>query len=263
LQFQADYTWSTAMGDATDAQGNNQSDLVSRLTLRNPKADYRRSISDQTQRFVANAIYDLPFGKGKAFLGGASDLVDRIVGGFTVGGIVSWSTGVPWFVGSGRTTFNNSTANNGAQLTGITFAEFKKNIGLFKTPTGVFFVNPNLLNITVSPTTGKATAATLKAGLISAPDPGTFGNFPINSLDGPSYFNFDLSVTKRIRITERVRFEIKGTAINVLNHPNFAFPVTSTGAGTNVINFDSTSFGRVTVQRGGSRAMNIIAQLRF
>ena len=47
-------------------------------------------------------------------------------------------------------TFNNATANNGAQLTGITFEEFKKNIGLFKTPTGVFFVNPNLLNITDS-----------------------------------------------------------------------------------------------------------------
>jgi len=263
LQFQADYTWSKAMGDATDAQGNNQSDLVSRLTLRNPSADYRRSIQDQTQRFVANGLYDLPFGKGKTFLSGASDLVDRIVGGFTIGAIGTWATGVPWYVGSGRTTFNNATANNGAQLTGITFEEFKKNIGLFKTPTGVFFVNPSLLNQTISPTTGKATAAVLKPGLMSAPAPGTFGNFPVNSLNGPSYFNFDLSVTKRFRITETVRFEIKGTAINVLNHPNFIFATTTAGASTNVINFDSTSFGRVISQRGGSRAMNIIGQIRF
>jgi hypothetical protein len=43
LQFQADYTWSKAMGDATDNQGNNQSDLASRLTLRNLRGDYRRS----------------------------------------------------------------------------------------------------------------------------------------------------------------------------------------------------------------------------
>ena len=49
-------------------QGNNQSDLVSRLTLRNPEADYRRSPQDQTQRFVANGIYDLPFGKGQSLL---------------------------------------------------------------------------------------------------------------------------------------------------------------------------------------------------
>jgi len=130
----------------------------------------------------------------------------------------------------------------------------------------VFFVNPALLDITLGTTgstTGQATSAKLKAGLISAPAPGTFGNFPVNSLNGPSYFNFDFSVTKRIRITERVRFELKGTAINVLNHPNFIFPATSTGGTTNIINFDSTSFGRVTFQRGGSRAMNIIAQLRF
>jgi hypothetical protein len=187
--------------------------------------------------------------------------VDRLVGGFNIGAIVTWSTGVPWYVGSGRTTFNSSATNNGAQLTGITFEEFKKNVGLYKTPSGVFFVNPDLLNITISPTTGKATSAVLKPGLMSAPAPGTFGNFPVNALSGPNYFNFDLSVTKRFRITERVRFELKGTAINVLNHPNFIFATTATGTGTNVINFDSTSFGRIISQRGGSRAMNIIGQI--
>jgi hypothetical protein len=254
LQFQADYTWSKAMGDAVDNQGNSQADLASRLTLRDPRADYRRSTQDQTQRFVANAIYDLPFGNGKRFLSGANDLVDRLVGGFNIGAIVTWSTGVPFYVSSGRTTFNSATANNGAQLTGITFEEFKKNIGLFKTPAGVFFVNPNLLDITINPATGKATSSVIKPGLMSAPAPGTFGDFPVNSLNGPSYFNFDLAVTKRFRIAESVTFELKGTAINVLNHPNFVY-------GT--LNFDSTSFGRITTQRGGSRAMNIIGQIRF
>lgn len=257
LQFQADYTWSKAMGDAVDAQGNNQSDLVSHLTLRDRRADYRRSTQDQTQRFVANGLYDLPFGKGKKFFSDANDVVDRIVGGFSIGAIVTWATGVPFYVSSGRTTFNSATANNGAQLTGITFEEFKKNVGLFKTPTGVFFINPSLLDITLGTsgaTTGQAVRATLKPGLMSAPAPGTFGNFPVNSLSGPSYFNFDLSMIKRFRITETVTFQLKGTAINVLNHPNFIY-------GT--VNFDSTSFGRVTSQRGVSRQMNIIAELRF
>jgi len=89
---------------------------------------------------------------------------------------------------------------------------------------------------------------------MAAPAPGTFGDFPVNSLSGPSYFNLDLSFTKSIPITERVKFEIKGTAINILNHPNFIYGNT---------NFDSTSFGRITSQRGGSRSMNIIGQLRF
>jgi hypothetical protein len=179
------------------------------------------------------------------------------VGGWTGGAIITWATGVPFYISSGRTTFNSGTANNGAQLTGITFEEFKKNIGLFKTPSGVFFVNPNLLNLTIpttGPSAGKTTASVLKPGLMAAPAPGTFGDFPVNSLSGPSYFNLDLSFTKRIPITERVKFEIKGTAINILNHPNFIYGNT---------NFDSTSFGRITSQRGGSRSMNIIGQLRF
>jgi hypothetical protein len=254
LQFQADYTWSKAMGDATDAQGNNQSDLVSRLSLRfNKNADYRRSPQDQTQRFVANGIYDLPFGHGKKFLSGSNGFIDRLVGGFNLGAIVTWATGAPFYVTSGRTTFNNSTANNGAQLVGITFDEFKKNLGIFKNSQGIFFVNPTLLDITTD-AFGRATQSKLKAGLMAAPAPGTLGNFPVNALDGPHYFDFDLSITKRIKITERVRFELKGTAINVLNHPNFVY-------GT--LNFDSTSFGRITTQRGTTRNMNIIAQITF
>jgi hypothetical protein len=260
LQFQADYTWSKAMGDATDAQGNNQSDLVDRLSLHLPKrSDYRRSPQDQTQRFIANGIYDLPFGHGRRWMHDSNGFVERVVGGFSIGAIVTWATGVPFYVSSGRSTFNQNTANNGAQLVGITYEEFKKNVGLFKTPTGLFFVNPNLLDITLGtnpalPTFGQATSATLKPGLMAAPAPGTLGDFPVNGLSGPSYFNWDFSVTKRIRITERVRFELKGTAINILNHPNFIY-------GT--VNFDSTSFGRVTSQRGTGRQMNIIAQLTF
>jgi hypothetical protein len=61
-------------------------------------------------------------------------------------------------------------------------------------------------------------------------------------------------VTKRIPIAERVRFEIKVTAINVFNHPNFVF---------NNQNFDSTAFGLITTQRGTARNVNFIGQLSF
>ena len=254
LQFQADYTWSKAMGDAVDNQGNNQSDLASRLTQRNPALDYRRSGQDQTQRFVSNGIYDLPFGKGRPFFSGANGVTDRVIGGWSIGVIGTWATGVPFYVSSGRATFTSSTANNGAQLVGISLDEFRKNVGLYKTAAGVFFINPALLDITISPTTGKATAARLKAGLLGAPAPGTFGNFPVNSLTGPQYWNVDFSVTKRIPITERVRFEIKSTFINVLNHANFVY-------GTQ--NFDATNFGIISTQRGTTRQMNFIGQLRF
>ena len=253
LQFQANYTWSKAMGNAVDAQGNNQSDLVSFLTLRDRSLDYRRSGDDQTQRFVANGLYELPFGRGKRFLNSSNELVDKVIGGFTMGAIAVWTTGVPWHISAGRATFNSATANNGAQLVGISFEEFSRNIGIFRTPAGIFFINPDLLDITLN-AQGRVSTSRLKPGLMAAPAPGTFGNFPINSLDGPQYFNFDLSVTKRFPITETVRFEIKVTAINVLNHPNFVY------SGQN---FDSNTFGVITAQRGNVRSLNFIGQLRF
>ena len=253
LQFQADYTWSKAMGDAVDAQGNNQNDLVNRLTLRDPSLDYRRSTQDQTQRFVANGLYDLPFGRGRRYLDSSNGIVDRIVGGWTVGAISVFSTSPPFYISSGRATFNSATANNGAQLVGITYEEFKQNLGLFFDKGGVLFVNPKLLDITYN-SAGKIATSKLKPGLMAAPAPGTIGNFPVNSLSGPNYFNLDISVTKRIPITETVKFEFKVTAINILNHANFTF-------GNQ--NFDSTAFGLVTAQRGTARNINFIGQIRF
>ena len=253
LQFQVDYTFSKAMGNAVDAQGNNQSDLVSRLTLRDPSLDYRRSNDDQTHRFVANGIYELPFGSGKRYFNSSNPIMNRIASGWTIGAISVWSTSPPFFISSGRATFTSSTANNGAQLVGISFEEFKKNLGLFFDKGGVFFINPALLDITYN-AAGKVATSKLKPGLMAAPAPGTFGNFPVNSLVGPNYFNFDVSVTKRIPITETVRFEFKVTAINILNHPNFVY---------NGQNFDSTTFGLITTQRGTPRNINFIGQVRF
>ncbi len=262
VQFQFDYTWSAAFVRG-DAQGNNQSDLVSYATLRNPSQDYSRSSQDQRQRIIANGLYDLPFGRGRKFLDGSNGVLDRLVSGWTIGLIGTWATGQPFYITSGRTTFNQLSNNNGAQLTGITFDEFVKNVGLYKDPRGVFFINPDLLNITLCTAaqvaaktcqTGQVTTSTLKPGLMAAPAPGTFGNFPVNSLTGPSYFNVDFSLTKRIRITETVRFELKATAINVTNHPNFVF-------GSQ--NFDSNSFGRITATQNLGRRMNFIGQLRF
>jgi hypothetical protein len=247
LQFQADYTWSKALTNARDALGNNQNDLVSFRTLRNTGLDYARSNQDQTQRFVANTIYDLPFGNGKQYWNSSNGVVNRLVGGWTVGGIVVWQTRPPLYITSGRASVNQlNAANNPAQLVGITFEEFKKNVGVFRTPTGVYFINPNLLNITTN-AAGQFVSSTIKPGLLGQPAPGTFGNFPINSLNGPAYFNLDASLVKRIPITERVKFELKTTFINVLNHPNFIY---------NTQAFDSTSFGRITSISGSPRIVH-------
>jgi hypothetical protein len=255
LQFQADYTFSKALTNAAGAFGNNQSDLTSWRTLRDKELDYMRSNQDQTHRFVFNSIYDLPFGRGRRYLSSANGFVDRVLGGWTAGSIVVWATRPPWFVASNRATVNQfNAANNPAQLLGISFEEFKKNIGVFRHPTGVYFINPDLLNITTNPTTGAFVSSQIKPGLLGAPPPGFFGNFPINSLNGPRYFNIDASLVKRIPITETVKGELKTTFINILNNPNFVY---------NGQNFDSTSFGRITTTSGNPRIIHFTLKVTW
>jgi hypothetical protein len=258
LMFQADYTFSKALTDAPDAVGNNQNTLENFRTFRDKRLDYRRSNDDQAHRFVANGLYDLPFGRGRRYLSGSNSFVNQAIGGWSVGGIVVWSTRPPFSITSGRSSFNTwaagSADGNPAQLLGISFEEFQKNVGVFRTPGGVFWFNPDLLNITTSPTTGRVVSSTLKPGLLGQPAPGTFGNFPLNSIDSGRFFNLDTSVTKRFPIGEQVSFEIKTTFINILNNANFTYGNTA---------FDSTSFGRITATTGSQRVIHFQGSLRF
>jgi len=258
LMFQADYTFSKALTDAPDAQGNNQSTLENFRTFRNKRLDYRRSNDDQTHRFVANGIYDLPFGRGRRYMGSPNAVVNQVIGGWSVGAIGVWSTRPPFFITSGRTTFNawaaGTEANNlPAQLLGMTFEEFKKNVGVFKTPGGVFWFNPAMLNITHN-AAGRVVSSTLKPGLLGQPAPGTFGNFPMNGLASGKYYNVDMSVTKRFPVGERVKLELKTTFINILNNANFQYGNTQ---------FDSTSFGRITNTIGSQRVIHFIGSVKF
>ncbi|HKY45762.1 MAG TPA: TonB-dependent receptor, partial [Pyrinomonadaceae bacterium] len=260
LSFQADYTFSKALTDAPDAQGNNQTTLENFRTFRNKRLDYRRSNDDQTHRFVANGLYDLPIGNGRKWFSGANGVVNQIIGGWTTGGIVVWATRPPFFITSGRTSFNawpiGTEANNlPAQLVGMTFEEFKQNVGIFRRPDGVYWFNPDLLNITLNPTTGRFVSSTIKEGIFGQPAPGQFGNFPMNSLNSGRFFTTDLSLIKRFPIREAVSFEIKTTFINAFNNANFTYGNTQ---------FDDTSFGRITTTvNGNQRVIHFMGTLRF
>jgi hypothetical protein len=140
---------------------------------------------------------------------------------------------------------------------GTSFGDFKNATGIFKTPDGVFFFNPNLLNITKN-AAGQFTGATLKPGLLAAPAPGTLGNFPRNSINTPKFTQVDLSLTKRTRIYEKADVEFKFNFLNAFNHPNFTF---------NTLNFDAANFGRISatrsVETNWGRQINFILGINF
>jgi hypothetical protein len=251
LQMQANYTFSKAI---TDSDGS-QSTLESARTLRNLSLNRRRSNLDQTHRFIANAIYELPFGPGKRFL---SDMpvVKKVVEGWTFGTIVAYQTRPPTVnFSSGRTTFNSfNPGNNPANLVGMSFEEFQNNLGVFRTPAGIFFINPNLLDIVTNPITGRLVSSRLKPGILEAPEPGTFGNFPINALAGPNFSQVDFSLVKRTTFMESRSVEFRVTFLNAFNHPNFVY---------NGNAFDSGSFGQITGTSGTSRVIHFELGVNF
>jgi hypothetical protein len=170
FSLQANYTFSKVM---TDTDGNVQSTLVSYLTIRNPSLDIHRASFDQTHRFISNFIYELPIGTGRRWLNSGYAPVRKALEGWEVTGIVNVQSGFPFSVFSNRSTFNSFTGGNSgtsvglnpALLTGMSFKDFQNSVGLFKTPTGVFFIDPTLLTTSTSATTGLVNSATAKAGL--------------------------------------------------------------------------------------------------
>ncbi len=66
------------------------------------------------------------------------------------------------------------------------------------------------------------------------------GNLEQGFINGPFFLNIDASIIKNIKITERVRFQIRGEAFNILNRANFFSGQRST------FNINSNNFGRIT-----------------
>ncbi len=251
LYFQANYTFSKTL---TDSEGS-QSTLESFRTLRNLRIDKHRASFDQTHRFVANYIYELPVGPGRRFFNTKIPVLSQAIQGWQFGGIVSVQTGTPATVFANRSTFNQANAAlNPAQLVGISAQDFNAKTGVFKTASGVFFIDPSILTITTNATTGAVQTATIKDGLFASPDPGTFGNFPRALINGPGFNQVDFSLIKKTKITERVSLDFTTAFLNAFNHANFS---------VGDPNFDSTSFFRITTQRGQARTIHFVMGLKF
>jgi hypothetical protein len=97
------------------------------------------------------------------------------------------------------------------------------------------------------------------------PQPGQVGSLGPNTLRGPSFFDLDMNLVKRIRITENRSFEFRLDAINILNHPNFANPQTSIN---NTPSSTGGAFGQITglvtsLVGNGMRAFIINTRVNF
>jgi hypothetical protein len=179
---------------------------------RNLDGDYSVDAIDVTHRGTISALYDLPFGRNQRYFA-QSNLLDRLLGGFQYNIIMTAESGRP------------------LGFTGAT------NQGIATRPNlvpGVSVVAPHR-----SRTEWFNTAA-----FVDPPDY-SFGNVPryYSKVRGPGTFNFDMSVFKTTRITERTSLELRLEAFNALNHVNLMQPNTTFVAGAPAAPSDPTGEG--------------------
>jgi hypothetical protein len=259
LSFQANYTFQKSL---TDSPGTGQTRFEPLIDNNQPNLEYAIADTDTTHVFNLNMIYELPIGKGKRFGGGANGVVDRIIGGWQLTSIVRWDSGAPFSVTDPRGTLNRA-GRSGRQtaFTNLSKADVKKLVGTFRTACGIFFIDPAVINLdlaqcgngVIAPRVAGTTAGVASLGFdpISGPKtfpgqvffnvaPGQTGNMERNFVSGPTYFKWDASIIKNIKITETTRFQIRAEAFNVLNRSNFAITNQFTQA-----NINSNTFGRL------------------
>jgi len=186
--------------------------ILSHYTLssaRNNDSDYfihdrslGRGPADQDRKhvFVFSEVWELPFGRGKRFLGNSPRAVDLLFGGWQLNTITTWMSGLPF---TPTVLFGaNCSVNAGPcrpDRVGDPDLDHRNRDGWFAVGIG-------------SGTPWAKAAA------------GKHGNAGRNSLRGPSFFETDLSMFKNFRITEGARLAFRAEGFNIFNKVNLGQP---------------------------------------
>lgn len=198
------------------------------------------------QVWVFNPVYQLPFGKGKQFLGNASRGMNYVVGGWQLSNSTNWSSGLPW-----TPSFNECGPE---QDVGV--CRPNKGSGSFHLGVG-----PLLHPANGNPVRQYFTPLTSLGGPFTDPGVGNLGNIGYNSFRGPSGFYSDMSITKDIPFGERVKAQFRMDAFNVFNHPVFAF--SGNNGANGCIDCQGGTNGQITDIEAGTSMRALQFALRF
>lgn len=230
------------LGGWTDTAGLNF------ISLRDPGLNKAPSNYDIRNVFHTYFTYQLPVGEGRAFNVNNS-VLNGIVGGWNVGSIISWQSGMPFWVQGGYQTFNNG--DGGVMLNGVNASQIQNNVGVYLTPSSPF--SPVWLNPSFNAT----------SAIQPNTNPGTIGQMLF--LHGPGFFNTDISLNKVFPIHERLSFKIQAAFLNVFNHPNWAVGTSfnSMNAPGAIVYANSGLFQPQTHYQGSPRVIQFRTEIDF
>jgi len=220
---------------------------------------------NRNQVWVLNTVYELPFGKGKTYMGNSSRALDYAIGGWQISNTTNWSSGLPWTPSFGecgneqdigQCRPNKSGSGSFSPSLG-SLDKTTHTINYFTPVAPLAYPNPDTLAIG----TDACSLARPVSGPFSTPACGTIGNFGRNVFHGPKGFYSDLSVSKRFLVTERLSVQFRADAFNVFNHPVYAFSANN-GAQT-CIDCQGGNNGQITGLEGGTTMRELQFALRF
>ncbi len=242
LQFQTSYIFARNLSNVDGAATTTADQFVGEFggTVSDPKhpgLDYGNMSYTRRNRFLATFLYELPFGKGKMLLSNANGLVDHIVNGWELSGVLLFQTG-PFM----------SVATN-QDPCGCGYNAFNANGGRADTVSGTSPYAGQSINQWINPA-----AFTNPGNAI-----GRFGDASAGDVTGPGTQAVSLSLIKTVSLTERIRIRFGAQVANVFNHPNFAVPTNLT---VGVAGFGQIT-GLQTAEGAGPRDIQLTGRITF
>jgi hypothetical protein len=201
LSLRGVYTYSKALddGDSLNATTAGNAPALASNPY-NLRADWGPATYNATNIGVINAIYELPFGRGKSFAKDLSGFANGFVGGWSATSIVTLQSGFPITPQLSYNPSNNGDTRNPVRP----------------------FANPNFKGPVV---TGNPAQWFNPAAFLQPPaNSGFYGNLGRDTLNGPGLATWDFSALKNTAVSERLTIQFRTELFNLLNRANFNTP---------------------------------------
>ena len=230
----ANYMWSHSINDGSIGGGDSDTPQDSFCRA----CDKASSDYDVRQMFNLSAVYELPFGAGKRYLG-TPGLVRTVLGGWTLSTIASTQTGLPFNITVNR---SNGSVPGDYAVSGEERPDYVPGVPL--TPPG-----------------GSTPNDWVSAAAFATPASGTFGDLGRNAFRAPGISDVDFALAKDISAAERAKVRFRADVFNILNHAQYGAPNAVLG---------QTNFGEITTTissyatgRGTPREFQLSAKVTF
>lgn len=241
LSWQAFYTLSHSIDDASaNFSIETVNDPPTSQDIFDRKGSRGRSAFDIRHNFVANVVYELPFGRGSHF------------GGWQISAVASVHSNVP---------FTPVLSFDNADLQSLLTSERPDLVGNPYTgvcPDGRRVGTPSCW---------------FNPSAFALPPPGQFGDAGRNILRGPGFRQFDVALQKEFQLREDTKIVFGAEAYNLFNHPNFGVPSNTQspltlGGNGDAVFADATgslanNVGRVFTTVGTGRQIQLDARFTF